>query len=210
MPSDVESLAKPLKQGIVDLHLAIDSSAQAALLDYLALLVKWNRIYNLTAVRDPRQMLGKHLLDSLSVLPYINGDELLDVGTGAGLPGVPLAIARPELAVTLLDSNSKKTRFLQQVKSQLGLDNVKVAHRRVEQFQPVEGFATVTSRAFASILEFDAMCGRLCSAQGVVVAMLGQAPTHDERESLGDRLLSLDSVEVPDVDGVRHIARIRP
>jgi len=209
MVNDVETLARPLEQGIAGLNLVLAPSARSRLLDYLALLLKWNRVHNLTAIRDPDQMLIRHVFDSLSVLAYIRGKNMLDVGTGAGLPGIPIAMARPDFSVTVLDSNGKKARFLQQVKSQLRLENVTVLNRRVEQFQPTEGFATVTSRAFASILEFDALCRRLCCAQGLIVAMLGRAPTIDERKALGDRLLSLNAVKVPGIDAARHIACIR-
>ena len=126
-------LRAQLEAGCAELGLDLSETQIRQLLDYLALLAKWNKVYNLTALRDPAQMLSKHLLDSLALIPYLDAESLLDVGTGAGLPGIPVAICRPQMAVTLLDSNAKKTRFLQQVKAELKLSNVTIVHGRVEQ-----------------------------------------------------------------------------
>ncbi len=140
-----------MQQGCDALQLSVDAGQQQRLLDYLALLSRWNQTYNLTAVRDEAQMVTRHLLDSLAIAPYLTGRRFLDVGTGAGLPGVPMALVFPEREFHLLDSNGKKTRFLFQVKTALGLDNMVVHHARVEAFRVAEPFDTVLSRAFASL-----------------------------------------------------------
>ena len=145
-------LRAQLEAGCAELGLDLSETQIRQLLDYLALLVKWNKVYNLTALRDPAQMLSKHLLDSLALIPYLDAESLLDVGTGAGLPGIPVAICRPQMAVTLLDSNAKKTRFLQQVKAELKLSNVTIVHGRVEQVD-LPKFAINTARAFASVCD---------------------------------------------------------
>ena len=142
---------------------ALDVSVQARLLDYLVLLHKWNRAYNLTAVRDPQQMVTRHLLDSLSIAPHVRGQRLIDVGTGGGLPGVPLSILFPDREFHLLDSNGKKTRFLFQVKTALGLDNMAVHQARVESFEQGP-FDAVLSRAVASLEDMVTGCRHLLAA----------------------------------------------
>ena len=129
-------LEKLLQQGLREMGLNLAAPVQKKLLNFLKLLEKWNRAYNLTAIRDPEQMVPRHLLDSLTVLPYLQGSRVLDIGTGAGLPGIPLALARPDLEFTLLDSNAKKTRFATQALHELGLKNVVVQQERVEKFHP--------------------------------------------------------------------------
>ena len=156
--------------------IALASAQIDLLVRYLALLDKWNRTFNLTAVRDPREMVGRHLVDSLSVLPCLAGRRLLDVGSGAGLPGIPIAIARPDLEVTLLDSNSKKTRFLAQVSLELNLANVSVVHSRVERYRASQPFDTAVSRAFASLRDFWRKTQHLVGADGRLVAMKGRPP----------------------------------
>lgn len=140
-----------LDRGLRDMGLALEPSQQAALLEFRDLLVKWNRAYNLTAVRDPGEMITRHLLDSLSVLPHLGPGDTLDVGTGAGLPGIPLALARPRQRFVLLDSNGKKTRFVNHVRRQLRLENVEVVHARVEQYRNAP--SQIISRAFASLAD---------------------------------------------------------
>ncbi len=205
-----ESIDLQLAGGIAKMRIELAPAQLDLLLEYLRQLCKWNSVYNLTAVRDPRDMVARHLLDSLSLLPYVTGDSLLDVGTGAGLPGVPVAIARPDMAVTLLDSNSKKTRFLTHIRSHLRLGNVKVAWDRVDRFQPDSRFATVTSRAFASLTSFVTQCEHLCRTDGEIVAMLGKEPDVAATDLLAGRVLALDQVTVPGAGGVRHIVRVRP
>ncbi len=176
-----------------------------SLLQYLALLVKWNKAYNLTAVRDPREMITRHLVDSLSILPWITEGRLIDVGSGPGLPGIPLAIMRPELDVTTLDSNGKKTRFQNQVKIELGLKNLKVIHGRVEQCE--EGpYDQIVSRAFASLNDMLEWTGHLCSEQGVFLAMKGLYPEAElEQLPPGFQLQASHRLNLPATDGERHL-----
>src|SRR5512135_1267886 len=148
------SVQQQLAAGVAALGLALPEGAEARLLAYLALLDKWNRVYNLTAVRDAGRMVSHHLLDSLAAVPFFVGETALDVGSGGGLPGIPLAIARPGLRVTLIDSIAKKTAFLLQVKAELGLSNLDVVTGRVEDYRPVARFDVITSRAFSDLKEF--------------------------------------------------------
>jgi len=201
-------LSSQLQQGCEALGLALDSDQQQKLLDYVALMYKWNKVYNLTSVREPAQMLSRHIIDSLSVLPYLDAPSLLDVGTGGGLPGVPAAIARPDCAVTLLDSNSKKTRFLQQVKAELGLNNVTVVHGRVEQVS-LSKFAIITARAFASIDDILDLAGQHCEDSGELVLMKGVYPAEElVFDSTEFRLKDVVTLKVPDCDGERHLVRL--
>ena len=140
-----------LADGLAQMQLALSAAQQQQLVDYLQLLNKWNSVYNLTAVRDPAEMVSRQLLDSLSILPWMRGPRILDVGCGGGLPGIPLAIAMPQAAFMLIDSNGKKTRFVQQAAIQLKLENLQVTQARVEQFKDANGFDTITSRAFADL-----------------------------------------------------------
>jgi 16S rRNA (guanine527-N7)-methyltransferase len=175
------------------------------LMAYLALLLKWNKAYNLTAVRDPAQMVDRHLIDSLSVLPHVQGPRLIDVGSGPGLPGIPLAICRPDIAVTTLDSNGKKTRFQQQVKAELGLDNLEVINARAESCDRPP-FDQVISRAFASLEAMLHWTAHLCREDGVFLAMKGLYPD-DELQALppGVELKSSHPLRVPGSEGARHL-----
>lgn len=157
----------------------MDAYQQERLLEYLALLSRWNKTYNLTAVRDEAQMVTRHLLDSLAIAPHLTGQRLLDVGTGAGLPGVPLALLFPERDFHLLDSNGKKTRFLFQVKTALCLDNIVVHQARVEAFRVTEPFETILSRAFASLQDMVHGCRHLLATGGRLLAMKGAYPTQE-------------------------------
>jgi len=207
--TDLERLKQPLSAGVEDLGLDLETQAQAGLLDYLALIDKWNRVFNLTAVRDPRQMLSHHLLDSLAVLPHLHGVRVLDVGSGPGLPGIPLAIACPERRFTLLDSNGKKTRFMRQAAIELGLSNVEVIHARVENYHPPEGFDTVISRAFASITDFVTLAGPHCRQGGRLLAMKGRYPA-DELDALpgGFQVAAVHRLDVPELGAERHLVEI--
>lgn len=188
------------------------------LMDYLQELIKWNKAYNLSAIRDPMEMVQKHLLDSLVLVPLIHQKlqhssqpiRLLDVGTGAGLPGIPLAIACPELLVTLLDSNGKKTRFLFQVKLSLSLDNVEVENSRVENYQPEANFTLITSRAFSSLVDFVKLAKPLLAKEGEFWAMKGQYP-HEELTPCEEHgsIISVDPLIVPGGDGERHLVKIQ-
>lgn len=176
------------------------------LLEYQALLAKWNKAYNLTAVRDPDEMVTRHLLDSLTVNPYLYGERILDVGTGPGLPGIPLALANPDKTFTLMDSLGKKTRFIQQVINTLELTNVTVVQSRVEEFQPAEKFTTVISRAFASLQDMVNHSLHCLEKDGRMLAMKGQYP-QAELDALGDEVevLSIQQLEVPGLSAERHL-----
>lgn len=205
------SLAGELAAGIATLGVDVSAAAQQRMLAYLALVEKWNKAYNLTAVREPARMLTHHLLDSLAVLPHVRGPRVLDVGSGAGLPGIPLALARPDWQLTLLDSNHKKTTFLRQAVIELRLENVEVICERVETWTPVQGYNTVVSRAFSDLPEFLKLAGRLCAKDGVVVAMKGVYP-HEELAQLPGEFLLRDvvSLKVPGLDAERHAALLQP
>ncbi|HEY0563034.1 MAG TPA: 16S rRNA (guanine(527)-N(7))-methyltransferase RsmG [Methylophilus sp.] len=168
-----------LANGIAEMGLAVSEYAQQQLLQYLALLQKWNKVYNLTAVRQPQDMVTLHLLDSLSVLPYVGHQNLLDVGSGAGLPGIVMAICKPELAVTTIDTVQKKAIFMRQVKGELGLDNLTVVHARVENYQPPAPFAQIISRAFSDIALFTQLTQHLIARNGQWLAMKGLVPTQE-------------------------------
>ena len=172
-----------LKKGLSQLGQSLSDLQQEKLLRYVELLDKWNKAYNLTAIRQPEQMVPRHLLDSLAVTPYIYGNQILDVGTGAGLPGIPLAIALPTKQFTLLDSNGKKTRFVQQVISELELSNVNVVHSRVEDYKPSVSFGTIISRAYSSIREMLQQTQHLAADGSKFFAMKGIYP-QDELDDL--------------------------
>jgi 16S rRNA (guanine527-N7)-methyltransferase len=205
------NLADALAAGIRALGLDIAAAAQQRMLDYLALIEKWNKAYNLTAVREPQKMLTHHLLDSLAVLPHLRGPRVLDVGTGAGLPGIPLALAHPDWRFTLLDSSHKKTTFLRQAVIELRLDNVDVVCARVETWNAPQSFNTVVSRAFSEVAEFIALAGRLCAKDGVVIAMKGIYP-HEELAQLPQafRLCGVVPLRVPGLGAERHAALLQP
>jgi len=170
------SLAQALVDGLHALKLRLPDAAQAKLLEYLALVDKWNRVYNLTAVREREKMLAHHVLDSLAVAPHLTGTTLLDVGSGAGLPGVPLALARPGSAVMLLEANHKKATFLKQAAIELELANVEVVNARVEGWEAPRRYDVVISRAFSDLAEFVGLAARHCADGGVLAAMKGVHP----------------------------------
>ena len=187
------------------LALTPDTAARCA--RYLQLIEKWNRVHNLTAVRETGQMVVLHLLDSLSVLPHLAGARtLLDVGTGAGLPGIPIALAWPHLEVALLDSSHKKASFLEQAKAQLMLDNVTVACERVEQWHPGRAFDVVVSRAFADLSEFVAQAQHLVAPGGRMLAMKGVYPFEEiARVPATHRVADVKELRVPALDAKRHL-----
>jgi 16S rRNA (guanine527-N7)-methyltransferase len=203
------SLAAKLAEGVAELGLSLPAPAQQRLLDYLALLSKWNRIYNLTAVRETSRMVSQHLLDCLAVAPHVKADTLLDVGSGAGLPGIPLAVAAPRTQVTLLESNQKKSAFLQQAKLELKLDNVVVATERVEAWRPGRTFEVVISRALSDLAEFVNLAGRHAAPGGRLAAMKGIYP-HEELAQLpsGWALASAVPLNVPGLRARRHLLLI--
>jgi 16S rRNA (guanine527-N7)-methyltransferase len=204
------SQAELLWRGLGELGLDLPGEAQRKLLDYLALLAKWNRTYNLTAVRDEVAMVGQHVLDSLAVLPWLTFDTLADIGSGGGLPGIPLAIARPEGRVALVESNQKKSAFLQQAKIELGLANVDVVQTRAEGWQPEPLFDTVTSRAFSDLAEFLRLTSHLLAPGGVFAAMKGVHPYEEIAQiPAGFAVEKVIPLTVPQVEGVRHLVLIR-
>ena len=211
---DRAALTPLLLQGVSALQLDLSERQIALLIDYLALLSKWNAVYNLTAVRDPVQMVTQHLLDSLAVIPaFTEALNVLDVGAGGGLPGIVLAIwaleARPEMRVSLIDTVHKKTAFLTQVKAELGLSNVSVHTGRVEQLHVKQKFDLITSRAFADLSDFVNWSGHLLADGGHFVAMKGVAPKEElERLPAGWVVAALRPLAVPGLDAERHLVFI--
>lgn len=202
--------AEQLAQGLAAMGLDLPAECREKLLAYLALLYKWNKTFSLTALREQDKAVSHHLLDSLSIIPFVPDSSLLDVGSGGGMPGIPLAIVCPDLRVTLLDSNSKKTAFLQQTAIELGLNNVCVHGGRVEQYHPEGGFAAITSRAFAELADFVRLSRHLLAPEGYWLAMKGVWP-RDEIDRLPDNVhvAAVHALTVPGVDAERHLVVMR-
>lgn len=202
-----------LDLGLAELRLELPEAARTQLIDYVTLLEKWNRTYNLTAIDDPLRMVSHHLLDSLVVLPHLPMPEtasLADAGSGAGLPGIPLAVARPEWRVVLAESSEKKTAFLRQAALELGLRNVAVHQGRVEQWQPATRFAVVISRAFAELARFLAACRHLVAPGGILAAMKGVLPRAEiDRLPAGCDCSQVIALKTPLVDAARHLVLCR-
>ena len=208
--SQPTSKAVQLARGLMAMNTCVSPEQQEKLLAYLDLLYKWNRVYSLTALKEDDQAVSHHLLDSLSILPFVPTGNLLDVGSGGGTPGIPLAIARPELAVTLLDSNTKKAAFLRQAAIELGLNNIAVHSGRVEQYHPDTGFAAITSRAFAELADFVSLSKHLLAPGGRWLAMKGVRP-EEEMARLPDDV-GVDAaypLTVPGINGERHLVVLR-
>ena len=204
-----EHWPRQLADGLGNMGIVLSPTQQQTLLDYLALLCKWNSAYNLTAVRDPHQVVSRQLLDSLSILPWIRGPRILDVGTGAGLPGIPLAIALPDEQFLLLDSNGKKTRFVRQAILELGLENVRVDQQRVEAMRDPHGFDTITSRAFTDLHRMLDLTRHLHAHGGRWAAMkasLQELSTQPLPPGLAREVIPLS---VPGSEGVRHLVMIQ-
>lgn len=211
MPPDAVRERPDLDAGFAALGLDLSSGQRRQLDAFIDLLAKWNKVYNLTAIRDRAQMMTHHLLDSLAIVPHVIGPRILDVGSGGGLPGIPLAVACPGLAVTLLDSNRKKTAFLSQAVAELGLANVRVVAERIEAWRTDERFDAIVSRAFSDLAEFAALSAPLLAPGGRLLAMKGLHP-RDEIARLParygvERVVQLD---VPGLDAARHLVCIRP
>lgn len=202
----MENAKQILQQGLQVLNIPVNENQLTALLAFIKLIEKWNKAYNLTAVRDPEEMARLHILDSLAVLPFIKGQNIADIGTGAGLPGIPLAIFLPEVEFTLVDSNSKKTRFVQQAILELKLENVKVIHSRVEQLQPSQLFSCVMMRAFSSLPEIMRLTRHLIDTDGMLLAMKGQTP-EDELENISQSY-SIIPIQIPGVEAERCLIQI--
>ncbi len=199
------SLRSLLDHGLEQLCLTVEEQARNQLVDYLQLLSKWNRAYNLTAIRDPQDMVIKHLLDSLSILPWVRGPDLLDVGTGAGIPGIPLAVCKPDIQWTLLDSNGKKTRFLIQTISDLGIENIKVVKSRIESYQQ-KAPHQIVCRAFSSIRDFYSNVHHLVADHTELLAMKGPN-TESEIEDLAQvcEIKQVIPLQVPLLDEERNL-----
>ncbi|MCC7484104.1 MAG: 16S rRNA (guanine(527)-N(7))-methyltransferase RsmG [Burkholderiales bacterium] len=203
------NLARELERGLEGLRLALAPAACERLVRYVLLIEKWNRSYNLTAVRDPREMLARHLLDCLAIVPWVKGPAVLDLGSGAGLPGVPLALALPDLRVTLLDASAKRCAFLRQVVIELGMRNAGVVRARAEAWDTPERFDLVVSRAVTRLRELVRLAGRLPARDGGIGTMKGPYP-HAELAALpeGWELAEAVPLEVPGLDSERHWIRL--
>lgn len=199
-----------LEAGLRELNLNCSSLQLEKLLKYLELLQRWNKAFNLTAIRDPLQMVRLHLLDSLAIHPYVQGlKSIIDVGTGPGLPGIPLAILNPEINFTLLDSNGKKTRFLFQAINELKLTNASEINHRVEAYQSNQLFDAVISRAFSSISDMLNQCDHLVSDQGCFLAMKGKKPDSElSQMTKAYKVVEVSEVNVPLIDSERHLIKI--
>ena len=199
-----------LRQGCEQLNLDLSDIKYKQILAYLNLLVRWNKAYNLTSVRDPFEMVERHILDSLSILPFVDGQKILDVGTGAGLPGMILAIVNEKQSYVLLDSNGKKTRFLIQVSLELGLKNVVVENSRIEKYQYDDGFDVILTRAFSSLSEMLKLSGHLLKPTTRILAMKAQI-LNDEITTLPVDFIvdSIKPLQVPGLDENRNLIVIR-
>ena len=200
-----------LSAGLEELDLTVDPVQLDQLLALLDLVREWNEKFNLTGITEPIAMVRKHLLDSLTVQPWIGGSFVIDVGSGAGFPGLPLAVVNPALRFTLLDSTGKKVRFLEHATHALGLDHVTAICARAENFRPAQRAQTVVSRALASVAEFIRVAGHLCARSGHLLAMKGKDPADElERLPRGWRVAGIERLKVPGLDDARHLVIVRP
>ena len=202
------ALRNDICKGAESYDIGLSEEKANLLTSYVLLLDKWNKAYNLTAIRDPKEMVFRHIIDSLSIVPHVTGENILDVGSGPGLPGIVLAIIYPEKKFTTLDSNGKKTRFMQQAKNDLKLDNLTVTNSRVENFEAPQPFDAITSRAFSSLVNMVDGTKHLLSPSGVYLAMKGLYP-EEELKELIDRheieLVGCEPLNVPGTEGDRHL-----
>lgn len=200
-----------LQIGLQQMGLTLTTAQQLLLLEYVALLKKWNGTYNLTALRDEASMISHHILDSLTLLPFIkDARSMMDVGSGGGMPGIPAAICRPDLQITLLDANTKKTTFLQQAAIELGLNNITVASGRVEALHDKKA-DVVTSRAFAELADFIFLTKHLLNENGYWAAMKGVYPYEElEHVPAGVKIIQVQKLEVPMLDAERHMVLMKP
>lgn len=210
------TLSAKLSAGIAELGLTIDAATQQRLLEYLALIHKWNKVHNLTAIREPEEMVTLHLLDSLSILPHLprpqasgaSSERLLDVGSGAGLPGIVIALTRPDLQVTTLDSVGKKASFMRQAKAELKIDNLQVIGGRVEDFVPEDKFDVIVSRAFSEMDLFVRLTRHLLKPGGHWLAMKGVYP-QDELAKLDGLVHEVVELKVPGLAAQRHLVFLK-
>jgi 16S rRNA (guanine527-N7)-methyltransferase len=202
----MDACKKILITGLESLNLAFDEEKIEQLMSFIKLLEKWNKAYNLTSIRNTEDMVSLHLLDSLAILPFIEGKYVIDIGTGAGLPGIPLAIYLPGIDFTLLDSNAKKTRFVQQAILELKLNNVTVCHSRVENYLPETSFDTVITRAFASLSDIVKLSAHLVSQSGVILAMKGQLP---DEQDINSAKTTLIPINVPGIPAKRCLVKMQ-
>lgn len=202
-------MMRRLEQALAENNLSLNERAKQQLIQYLELMLTWNQVFNLTSITTPKEMVYLHIIDSLSVMPYLHGNQLLDVGTGAGLPGIPLAIANPDQHWVLVDKNSKKTRFLTQAIAELGLTHVSAIHSRSENFHPDQCFDSILSRAFGSLRLFAETTGHLLCPGGKLIAMKGKYP-EEEINDLPPQFLVEDvsKLGIKGMDIERHIIRL--
>lgn len=206
-----ESEHELLAAGARDIGIALESSRGEALLRLVDELELGNAQFNLTAIRDRLSMLRKHILDSLSLQPYLRGIRLADIGTGAGFPGLPLAIVNPQRRFTLVEATGKKARFVEQTARLLGVDNVQVVHARAESYRPLELFDTVVARALSSLADFAAYAGHLCAPDGRLLAMKGKRPDAEiSALPKSFRVLAVHRLKVPGLDDERHLVELSP
>lgn len=198
-------LARELDFGLHGLGLDLSSRQKSALLDYVALLGKWNKTYNLTAIHEAERMLTLHILDSLALTPHVAAGSLLDVGSGAGFPGIPLALALPDLRVTVMDASQKKCGFMQQAAIELNMANVQVVHARVEAYQATEKFTQITSRAFSDLAEFVRLSAHLLAPGGHWLAMKGALPLTEIEQLKRARVTRVAPLQVPGLDAERSV-----
>ncbi len=204
------SLTCRLSDALSTMELASTPDQESALIRYLELLARWNRTYNLTAIHEPERMLTHHILDSLSIVPHVGAGPLLDVGSGAGLPGIPLAIMRPGLSLTLLDASQKKCSFMQQAVIELKLPGIKVVHGRAEAFQREGGFNQIISRAFSDLSEFVRLTRHLLAEGGEWLAMKGLYPNEEIAQIKGARVTRDTPLQVPGLGAERHLIVLAP
>jgi 16S rRNA (guanine527-N7)-methyltransferase len=198
-----------LQRALEENQLQLAASKQQKLIHYLELMLTWNRVFNLTNITQPREMVYLHIMDSLSILPYLHGNQMLDVGTGAGLPGIPLAIINPDQHWTLLDKNNKKTRFLTQAVAELGLTSVKVVQSRSEEFHPPQCFDSILSRAYGSLQMFAETTSHLLCPTGKLIAMKGKYPQEELQDSpKAFRVCDVTRLGIKGMDIERHIVRL--
>jgi 16S rRNA (guanine527-N7)-methyltransferase len=209
-PASRLDLSERLSRGVVELGQDPDDAAREKLLDFVALLARWNRAYNLTAVRDPVEMIPRHVLDSLAVRSFLFGDSVLDLGTGAGLPGLPLAIVEPQRRFWLLDSNLKKLRFVRQAVLELRLENVEIVHSRMETYRPGRNFSTIVSRAVATADLFGAVHRDLLARPGRLLLMKGRdLDVVEDMQGLSDQAAHIHPLRIPFLDVQRHLIELR-